>query len=142
MYKIATIDDIKKIVCEIKLDKTWNARILFENNKEPCASGAKTNGIDNKKQAGEMKRVYKFLIKNLKRIILTIPTIQDETNRFISNVFESILTLLVRIRKVWKSNDAKIRILDSFEKKILPATTYITLVIKDKRNIVGIKIIR
>jgi len=141
MYKIATIDDIKKIVCEIKLDKTWNARILFEN-KEPCTSGAKTNGIDNKKQAGEMKRVYKFLIKNLNRIMLTIPTIQDETNRFISNVFESMLTLLVRIRKVWKSNDAKIRILDSFEKKILPAATYITLVIKDKRNIVGIKIIR
>ena len=74
--------------------------------------------------------------------MLTIPTIQDETNRFISNVFESMLTLLVRIRKVWKSNDAKIRILDSFEKKILPAATYITLVIKDKRNIVGIKIIR
>ena len=141
MYRIATIDDIKKIVCEIKLDKTWNARILFEN-KEPCASGAKTNGIDNKKQAGEMKRVYKFLIKNLNRIMLTIPTIQDETNRFISNVFESMLTLLVKIRKVWKSNEAKIRILDSFEKKILPATTYITLVIKDKRNIVGIKIIR
>ena len=141
MYRIATIDDIKKIVCEMKLDKTWNARILFEN-KEPCVSGAKTNGIDNKKQAGEMKRVYKFFIKNLKRIILTIPTIQDETNRFISNVFESMLTLLVRIRKVWKSNEAKIRILDSLEKKILPATTYITLVIKDKRNIVGIKIIR
>jgi hypothetical protein len=74
--------------------------------------------------------------------MLTIPTIQDETNKFISNVFESMLTLLVRIRKVWNSNETKIRILDSFEKKILPAITYVTLVIKDKRNIVGIKIIR
>jgi hypothetical protein len=34
MYRIATIDDIKIIVCEMKLDRTWNARILFEN-KEP-----------------------------------------------------------------------------------------------------------
>jgi hypothetical protein len=125
----------------MKLDRTWNARILFEN-KEPWVSGAKTNGIDSKKQAGEIKRVYKFFIKNLKRIMLTIPTIQDETNKFISNVFESMLTLLVRIRKVWNSNETKIRILDSFEKKILPAITYVTLVIKDKRNMVGIKIIR
>lgn len=122
------------------MDITWNARILFEK-KEPFVSGAKTNGIDSKKQAGEIKRVYKFFIKNLNRIVLAIPTIQEETNRFISKFFESILTLSVSIRKVWNSNEIRISILDIFEKEILPAITYITLVMKDKRNIIGIKII-
>ena len=122
------------------MDITWNARILFEK-KEPFDSGAKTNGIDSKKQAGEIKRVYKFFIKNLNRIVLAIPTIQEETNRFISKFFESILTLSVSIRKVWNSNEIRISILDIFEKEILPAITYITLVMKDKRNIIGIKII-
>tara|TARA_B000000557_G_scaffold164514_1_gene133612 strand:- start:8539 stop:8910 length:372 start_codon:yes stop_codon:yes gene_type:complete len=122
------------------LDITWNARILFEK-KEPFVSGAKTNGIDSKKQAGEIKRVYKFFIKNLNRIVLAIPTIQEETNRFISKFFESILTLSVSIRNVWNSNEIRISILDIFEKEILPAITYITLVMKDKRNIIGIKII-
>lgn len=122
------------------MDITWNARILFEN-KEPFVSGAKTNGIDSKKQAGEIKRVYKFFIKNLNRIVLAIPTIQEETNRFISKFFESILTLSVSIRNVWNSNEIRISILDIFEKEILPAITYITLVMKDKRNIIGIKII-
>ena len=122
------------------MDITWNARILFEK-KEPFVSGAKTNGIDSKKQAGEIKRVYKFFIKNLNRIVLVIPTIQEETNRFISKFFESILTLSVSIRKVWNSNEIRISILDIFEKEILPAITYITLVMKDKRNIIGIKII-
>ena len=122
------------------MDITWNARILFEK-KEPFVSGAKTNGIDSKKQAGEIKRVYKFFIKNLNRIVLAIPTIQEETNRFISKFFESILTLSVSIRKVWNSNEIRISILDIFEKEILPAITYITLVMKDRRNIIGIKII-
>lgn len=122
------------------MDITWNARILFEK-KEPFVSGAKTNGIDSKKQAGEIKRVYKFFIKNLNRIVLAIPTIQEETNRFISKFFESILTLSVSIRNVWNSNEIRISILDIFEKEILPAITYITLVMKDKRNIIGIKII-
>tara|TARA_B100002019_G_scaffold4169_1_gene3495 strand:- start:23 stop:394 length:372 start_codon:yes stop_codon:yes gene_type:complete len=122
------------------LDITWNARILFEK-KEPFVSGAKTNGIDSKKQAGEIKRVYKFFIKNLNRIVLAIPTIQEETNRFISKFFESILTLSVSIRNVWNSNEIRISILDIFEKEILPAITYITLVMKDKRKIIGIKII-
>ena len=122
------------------MDITWNARILFEK-KEPFVSGAKTNGIDSKKQAGEIKRVYKFFIKNLNRIVLVIPTIQEETNRFISKFFESILTLSVSIRNVWNSNEIRISILDIFEKEILPAITYITLVMKDKRNIIGIKII-
>lgn len=122
------------------MDITWNARILFEK-KEPFISGAKTNGIDSKKQAGEIKRVYKFFIKNLNRIVLAIPTIQEETNRFISKFFESILTLSVSIRNVWNSNEIRISILDIFEKEILPAITYITLVMKDKRNIIGIKII-
>jgi len=122
------------------LDRTWNARILFEK-KEPFVSGAKTNGIDSKKQAGEIKRVYKFFIKNLNRIVLAIPTIQEETNRFISKFFESILTLSVSIRNVWNSNEIRISILDIFEKEILPAITYVTLVMEDKRNIIGIKII-
>tara|TARA_B100001939_G_scaffold140039_1_gene121235 strand:+ start:639 stop:863 length:225 start_codon:yes stop_codon:yes gene_type:complete len=73
--------------------------------------------------------------------VLAIPTIQEETNRFISKFFESILTLSVSIRKVWNSNEIRISILDIFEKEILPAITYITLVMKDKRNIIGIKII-
>ena len=128
------------IVWEIKFDITWNARILFEK-KESFISGAKTNGIDSKKQAGEIKRVYKFFIKNLNRIVLAIPTIQEETNRFISKFFEPILTLFVSIRKVWNSNEIRISILDIFEKEILPTITYVTLVMKDKRNIIGIKII-
>ena len=85
--------------------------------------------------------MYKFFIKNLNRIVLAIPTIQEETNRFISKFFEPILTLFVSIRKVWNSNEIRISILDIFEKEILPTITYVTLVMKDKRNIIGIKII-
>tara|TARA_S200000501_G_scaffold23898_2_gene20690 strand:- start:10632 stop:10856 length:225 start_codon:yes stop_codon:yes gene_type:complete len=73
--------------------------------------------------------------------VLAIPTIQEETNRFISKFFEPILTLFVSIRKVWNSNEIRISILDIFEKEILPTITYVTLVMKDKRNIIGIKII-
>ena len=73
----------------MKLDITWSIRILLlktVDSKFPT----KIIGTDNRKHAGDINSVYRFFIYFLNTKILKIPTIQDETNKFDSSVFDSI----------------------------------------------------
>ena len=114
MYRNAIIEDINIKVCDMKFDITWCIKILLLNTVDSKLP-TKIIGTDKRKHAGDTKSVYKFLIYLLNTIMLKIPTIHDETNKFDSSVFDSIKILPFKIRNVCPSNAEISKILDIFE---------------------------
>ena len=133
MYRNAIIEDINIKVCDMKFDITWSIKILLLNTVDSKLP-TKIIGTDKRKHAGDTKSVYKFLIYLLNTIMLKIPTIHDETNKFDSSVFDSIKILPFKIRNVCPSNAKISKILDIFEEFRLPLMEYKILVINDNRN--------
>ena len=114
MYRNAIIEAINIKVCDIKFDITWSIKILLLNTVDSKLP-TKIIGTDKRKHAGDTKSVYRFLIYLLNTIMLKIPTIHDETNKFDSSVFDSIKILPFKIKNVCPSNAKISRILDIFE---------------------------
>ena len=114
MYRNAIIEAINIKVCDMKFDITWSIKILLLNTVDSKLP-SKIIGTDKRKHAGDTKSVYRFLIYLLNTIMLKIPTIHDETNKFDSSVFDSIKILPFKIRNVCPSNAKISKILDIFE---------------------------
>ena len=114
LYRNAIIEAINIKVCDMKFDITWSIKILLLNTVDSKLP-TKIIGTDKRKHAGDTKSVYRFLIYLLNTIMLKIPTIHDETNKFDSSVFDSIKILPFKIRNVCPSNAKISKILDIFE---------------------------